>query len=90
LVEGSLLKLLDVIPETKKYAYMPSKLTKTFYGFVGLKNLGCICYMNAMLQQFYMTPQFRHAILMADDKIEPNIVTSEKWGAVDDNSLHQL
>jgi hypothetical protein len=46
--------------------------------------------MNAMLQQFYMTPQFRHAILMADDKIEPNIVTSEKWGAVDDNSLHQL
>jgi len=90
LLEKGYLQLLNIIPNRKKYAYLPSKLTKTFYGFVGLKNLGCICYMNAMLQQFYMTPQFRYAILMADDKIEPNIITSEKWGSVDDNTLHQL
>ena len=37
-----------------------------------------------------MTPQFRYAILMADDKTEPNIVKTEKWGEVDDNTLHQL
>jgi ubiquitin C-terminal hydrolase len=37
-------------------------------GHVGLKNLGCICYMNAMVQQFFMTPTFRFALLMADDK----------------------
>jgi ubiquitin C-terminal hydrolase len=32
-------------------------------GFVGLRNLGCICYMNSTLQQFYMTPAFRSAVL---------------------------
>jgi len=49
LIEGGFLKLLEVIPERKKYGYLPAKLTKTFYGYVGLKNLGCICYMIAML-----------------------------------------
>lgn len=29
----------------------------------GLYNLGCICYMNSMLQQFSMTPELRNAIL---------------------------
>jgi len=32
-------------------------------GFVGLRNLGCICYMNATLQQFYMNHSFRAAVL---------------------------
>jgi hypothetical protein len=45
--------------------------------------------MNAMLQQFYMTPMFRYALLMVDDKIAPNMVTTQKWGTVDDNALHQ-
>jgi ubiquitin C-terminal hydrolase len=31
--------------------------------YVGLYNLGCICYMNSMLQQFYMTDELRNAIL---------------------------
>ena len=34
-------------------------------GFVGLKNLGCICYMNACLQQLFMTQKFREGILNA-------------------------
>jgi hypothetical protein len=34
-------------------AYFMSK-SKT--GYVGLKNLGCICYMNSSMQQFFMTP----------------------------------
>lgn len=64
--------------------------TKSFYGFVGLKNLGCICYMNAMLQQFFMTPTFRYAILMANDNLDPEMVEVKKFGMVDDNPLHQL
>ena len=33
------------------------------HGHVGLKNLGCICYMNSILQQVYMVPTFRYAIM---------------------------
>ena len=31
--------------------------------YSGLNNLGCICYMNSMLQQFFMTTELRNAIL---------------------------
>lgn len=36
---------------------------KPSHGFVGLKNLGCTCYINSLLQQFYMIKQFRNALL---------------------------
>lgn len=32
-------------------------------GYVGLKNLGCICYMNSTLQQFFMNAPFRRGVL---------------------------
>ena len=31
--------------------------------YSGLYNLGCICYMNSMLQQFFMTTELRNVIL---------------------------
>ncbi len=34
-----------------------------WYRFVGLENLGCICYMNATIQQLFMIPAFRKAVL---------------------------
>lgn len=34
-------------------------------GYVGLVNLGCICYMNSVVQQLFMVPQFRFGILAA-------------------------
>jgi hypothetical protein len=39
-------------------------------GYVGLRNLGSTCYMNSLLQQFYMVPEFRCGIIMADDPSE--------------------
>lgn len=57
------------------------------YGHVGLKNLGCICYMNSMLQQIYMVPSFRKSILQVDDLEQPNFDNSNSF---DDNFLHQL
>ena len=39
----------------------PSKRDAT--KFVGLKNQGATCYLNSLLQSFYMIPEFRHAIL---------------------------
>lgn len=32
-------------------------------GYVGIANLGCICYMNSTLQQFFMNPAFRRGVL---------------------------
>jgi len=76
---------------SNSWNYSPSSDTKSFYGYVGIKNLGCICYMNAMLQQFFMTPSFRYGILMADDKKPPNLVPKKDCKhLVDDNVLHQL
>ena len=46
--------------------------------------------MNAMLQQFFMTPSFRYGILMADDKKEPNWAKKDNKIIWDDNVLHQL
>jgi ubiquitin carboxyl-terminal hydrolase 9/24 len=36
---------------------------KSSAGYVGLKNLGCICYMISLFQQLYMVPGFRQDIL---------------------------
>ena len=32
-------------------------------GYVGLRNQGATCYMNSLLQQLFMIPQFRRAII---------------------------
>ena len=40
---------------------------RSLTGFVGLKNLGATCYMNSMLQQLYMIPSFRKALLEVED-----------------------
>lgn len=40
---------------------------KSATGYVGLKNLGCICYMNSFMQQLYMMPYFRRAITSCED-----------------------
>lgn len=41
---------------------------KSSSGYAGLKNFGCICYMNALLQQFYMIEPFRYGLLALDSK----------------------
>jgi ubiquitin carboxyl-terminal hydrolase 9/24 len=40
---------------------------RSLTGFVGLKNIGCICYMNSIMQQLFMIPTFRKAILEVED-----------------------
>ncbi|CAD8115825.1 unnamed protein product [Paramecium sonneborni] len=37
--------------------------SKSQTGFVGLRNLGCICYMNSLMQQLFTLPNFRESVL---------------------------
>jgi len=51
------------------------------HNFVGLKNLGCTCYINSLLQQFYMIKDFKNSIINAE------IVILESNADKNDNNI---
>lgn len=75
-----------IIPPTG-WGYSPEKEERSLTGFVGIRNLGCICYMISVIQQFFMIEPLRNAILSVDDK-EP--IKAINLFGIDDNFLHQL
>lgn len=84
---NSLSKLIPVFAHQNLLNHDPG--IKSHNGFVGIKNLGCVCYMIATLQQFYCSPVFRYGILMATDGKE--FTPSEfKGNVIDDNLFHQF
>lgn len=56
---------------------------KSSTGYTGLRNLGCICYMNSFFQQIFMIEEFRRALLLSED---PNYNPK----TIDDNVLYQV
>lgn len=72
---------------TSRYKMSYYNDLKKSEGHVGLRNLGCICYMNSTLQQFFMVPSLRYNILNVDDNVEPD--TSNGYN-IDDNTFHQV
>ena len=50
--------------------YLPPVDSRSVSGFVGLKNGGATCYMNAVFQQLYMQPGLPEAILSIEDDTE--------------------
>ncbi|KRX04991.1 hypothetical protein PPERSA_06625 [Pseudocohnilembus persalinus] len=56
---------------------------KSSSGFVGIKNLGCVCYMISLLQQMFMIPDFRQSILTCEDPAFDELQE-------EDNLLYQL
>ncbi len=65
--KGDPMKLVDVLQVVKSvnesatkidsWDYAASEGRKSETGYVGIKNLGAICYMSAMLQQFFMVSE---------------------------------
>ena len=89
LVHTHLLPLTEKIKVRTGWAYTPASDSRSFHGYAGLRNLGCICYMLAMIQQFYMVPSFRYQLLRVEDGL-PEEPVEYKKRVVDDNVLHQL
>jgi ubiquitin carboxyl-terminal hydrolase 34 len=64
----SMSPLMSLIKRHDGWNYSPPGSSERSQKYVGLRNLGCICYMNAMMQQFFMIPSFRYNLLCVDDK----------------------
>jgi len=84
LIKDFLEPLCTSIKPYSGWGYMPSAESRSKLGYAGIKNPGCICYMNSMLQQFYTIPTFRYNLLAANDGL------SGQDKENDDNVLHQL
>lgn len=67
------------VSTSMSWNYEPDKHKKSPAGYVGIKNLGSICYMSSMIQQFFLLEPFRNAILSL--KIKEKLL---------DNMLYQL
>lgn len=46
--------------------------------YVGIRNLGCICYMNSILQQFFMIRQFYNLVMCLESSSEETEVNGVK------------
>ncbi|KAF7659700.1 hypothetical protein LDENG_00292980 [Lucifuga dentata] len=51
----------------KEFDHLPPVESRSVSGFVGLKNGGATCYMNAVFQQLYMQPGLPEAFLSIED-----------------------
>eukprot|EP01087_Luapelamoeba_hula_P004813 TRINITY_DN1477_c2_g1_i2.p1 TRINITY_DN1477_c2_g1~~TRINITY_DN1477_c2_g1_i2.p1 ORF type:complete len:2138 (-),score=282.67 TRINITY_DN1477_c2_g1_i2:109-6522(-) len=53
--------------DERYWKYYPKSYERSMCGYVGLTNLTATCYMNSLMQQFYMIPGFRWSLLQAPD-----------------------
>ena len=54
-------KLNNIVKSSTSELVKPNGISD--FDYVGLKNLGCTCYINSLMQQFYMMPEFRKLIM---------------------------
>jgi ubiquitin carboxyl-terminal hydrolase 34 len=54
-----LISQMDGVDLGADWAYFPAEKERSPLGYVGLQNQGATCYMNSLLQQLYLIPDFR-------------------------------
>lgn len=84
-----MLPLMAHVERCETWNYTPPSATERTQAFVGLRNLGCICYMNATLQQLFNIPALRYNLLCVEDGRAEDL-QEYKGEKIDDNVLHQL
>jgi ubiquitin carboxyl-terminal hydrolase 34 len=86
-VKNCVQPLLAKIQRCEGWNYSPPSAAERSQDYVGLRNLGCICYMNSMMQQFFMIPALRYNFLAVEDR-KPEELKEYKGEMVDDSVLH--
>jgi ubiquitin carboxyl-terminal hydrolase 34 len=83
-------QLVEKVGDPKETGVVkPPEHRSSYEKFIGMKNLGAICYMISMLQQFFHVKAFRYSLLAAKDAMPVDLQPFE-GRQVDDNVLHQL
>ena len=88
ILKEGMVPLCDKIKPVQGWNHIVSTDTRS-QKYSGIKNLGCICYMNSMLQQFYNIPAFRYLILMSEDS-QPDNFVEYKNRTINDKVLYQF
>ena len=65
--------MIEGVPRPNSWSHQPSDRVRRADEQVGIKNLGNVCYMISMLQQFFMIPAFRYSLLKVIDSSAPKI-----------------
>ena len=87
LLKDCLWPLCLQLTELPGWNYVPDRQERSALGYAGMRNLGYICYLSAMMQQFFMIIPFRNAILSVNDGKGHDPLPDS---GIDDNVLHQL
>jgi ubiquitin carboxyl-terminal hydrolase 34 len=80
---------INSVDKPQKPGFQPSADCRSWNNYCGIKNLGAVCYMNSMMQQFFNEPSFRYCLLAANDEVKADMQEHE-GEEVDDNFLHQM
>jgi ubiquitin C-terminal hydrolase len=86
LIDNCIMPLREKVDKPANWGYNPADHRQSVLGYTGIKNLGFICYINSMMQQFFMISPFRNAMLSVCDNKEPSYAAN----GIDDNLLHQF
>ena len=86
LINNCIMPLREKVDKPANWGYNPADHKQSVLGYTGIKNLGFICYISSMMQQFFMISPFRNAMLSVCDNKPPNYAAN----GIDDNLLHQF
>ena len=73
-LQVQLLPMIESVPTPTSWSHQPVTDIRKTGDYIGIRNLGNVCYMISMLQQFYMIPAFRYSLMKVLDETEEKMV----------------